>query len=100
MDASNEGASPRRSRGEKANSDTTPPRRVPPGCCPGCLLSYEGDCPLHRTAADLLAACERLERYAHNAYLDDEEPEPDSLRAELQAVVADARAAVAKAKGR
>jgi hypothetical protein len=38
-----------------------PARRVPPGCCPGCLLEHATEpCALHRAAGELLAVARRV----------------------------------------
>ncbi len=67
--------------------------------CPGCLLDHEGEpCALHRAAADLLAACERLDRYAHDTDLDDEDS-PGFNVEDLRAVVEVARSAIRTARG-
>jgi hypothetical protein len=65
-------------------------RRVPPGCCPGCLTELATEpCALHRAAADLVvAAREALAFFEVN---DDE----DAIR-----VATLLRGAIARAEGR
>jgi len=65
-------------------------RRVPPGCCPGCLQEHTTEpCALHRAAPDLAAAAR--EALAFFEINDDE----NALR-----VAAVLRDAIARAEGR
>lgn len=67
-------------------------RRVPPGCCPGCLQERVTEpCALHRTAADLLDACDDLLRLVTG--------DRDPARSRTD-VVEFARLAIARAEGR
>jgi hypothetical protein len=67
----------------------TAARQTPKGCCPGCLMSFEGEpCGLHRAAADLMAAAK--EALAFFEVCDD---------AEANRVAALLRAAIDKAGG-
>ena len=55
--ASDDRASRRRTAAERVDANPTTTRRVPPGCCPGCLLEFATEpCALHRAAADLAVA--------------------------------------------
>lgn len=77
-------ASPRRAAAEQVGANSTTPRRVPPGCCPGCLLEFATEpCALHRAAVALaVAAREALAFFEVN---DDEDARRvgDLLRAAL-----------------
>lgn len=55
--ASDDLAPRRRTAAEQVDANPTTTRRVPPGCCPGCLLEFATEpCALHRAAADLAVA--------------------------------------------
>ncbi|MCC7137576.1 MAG: hypothetical protein IT460_04010 [Planctomycetes bacterium] len=83
-------ASRRRTAAEQVDAHPTSTRRVPPGCCPGCLLEFATEpCALHRAAADLAgSAREALAFFEVN---DDED---------AQRVANLLRTAIAKAEGR
>ncbi len=69
-------------------------RRVPPRCCPGCLLEHATEpCPLHRVASALLAALKKC--VAALEY----EGDSDRAIALAERAATNARAALARAKG-
>lgn len=72
-------------------------RRVPPGCCPGCLMEYETEpCALHRAADDLRTACQTALNIADD--LAAGRLLPSSI--DWLLVAADLRAAIAKTEER
>ena len=81
---SDDRASRRRTAAEQVGANSRTPRRVPPGCCPGCLLEVATEpCALHRAAAALaVAAREALAFFEVN---DDEDAQrvANLLRAAL-----------------
>ncbi len=69
-------------------------RRVPPGCCSGCLLEHATEpCPLHRSAHDLLAALKKC--VAALEY----EGDSDRAIALAERAATKARSVLARAKG-